>query len=199
MIARPMLATVFIVQGAKNLRDPEPGLPAASAFADKFGPTLQKRAPQLPMDPKTLVRINAGAQVGAGLALATGRMPRLASLVLLATLVPTTAEGHPFWTIEDPAQRNAQRIQAMKNVGLGGGLLLAAVDTEGKPGLSWRARRAAKDANRATPTAKREATFATRAAKREAKLAAQVTAGRAKVRAGRTKAGIKSVQHRVTP
>jgi putative oxidoreductase len=188
MIARPMLATIFIVQGAKNLRHPEPGLPAASAFADRFGPTLQKRAPQLPMDPKTLVRINAGAQVGAGLALATGRMPRLSSMVLLATLVPTTAEGHPFWTIDDPAQRNAQRVQAMKNVGLGGGLLLAAVDTEGKPGLSWRARRAAKDAKRATKTAKREA-----------KLAAQVTAGRAKVQAGRTKAGLKSVQHRVTP
>ncbi|TDD69074.1 DoxX family protein [Jiangella aurantiaca] len=181
MIARPMLASIFIVQGAKNLRDPEPGIPAATTFAEKFGPTLQKRVPQLPTDPKTLVRINAGAQVGAGLALATGRFPRLASLVLLGSLIPTTMEGHPFWTVEDPAQRNTQRVQAMKNVGLAGGLLLASVDTEGKPGLSWRARRATKDAKRATKTAKREA-----------RLAAKATAGQAK-------AGLRSVQHRVTP
>ncbi|SEF17965.1 DoxX family protein [Jiangella alba] len=169
MIARPMLATIFIAQGAKNLRDPEPLLPAATRFSDRFGPTLQKRAPQVPTDPKTLVRINAGVQVGAGLALATGRFPRLASVALLASLVPTTFAGHPFWTVEDPTQRNTQRIQAMKNVGLAGGLLLASVDTEGKPGLSWRARRAAKDAKRATKTAKREA-----------RLAAKATAGQAR-------------------
>ncbi|PZF79700.1 DoxX family protein [Jiangella anatolica] len=187
MIARPMLASIFVVQGVQRLRDPEPSIAAATTFADRFGPTLQKKAPQLPTDPKTLVRINAGVQVGAGLALATGRFPRLASLALLGSLVPTTWAGHPFWTIEDPEQRNAQRTQAMKNVGLAGGLMLASVDTEGKPGLSWRARRAAKDAKRATRTAKREA-----------RLAAQVTAGRAKVRAGRAKAGISSAQHRVT-
>ncbi|TDC47313.1 DoxX family protein [Jiangella ureilytica] len=187
MIARPMLASIFVVQGAKALRDPETNLPAATNFTDRFGPALQKRVPQLPTDPKTLVRINAGIQVGAGLALATGRMPRLASATLLASLLPTTVAGHPFWTIEDPEQRNAQRVQAMKNAGIAGGLLIAAVDTEGKPGLSWRARRAAKDAKRATKTAKREA-----------RMAAQVTAGRAKVRAGRAKAGISSVQHRVT-
>ena len=29
-----------------------------------------------------------------------------------------------------------------------GGLLLAAVDTEGRPGVAWRARRAAKDVRR---------------------------------------------------
>ncbi|RIQ23752.1 DoxX family protein [Jiangella rhizosphaerae] len=181
MIARPMLASIFVVQGAQRLRDPEPGIDAAATFSERFGPTLRKRVPQLPTDPKTLVRINAGVQIGAGLALATGRMPRLASLALLGSLLPTTWAGHPFWTIEDPEKRNAQRVQAMKNVGLAGGLMLAAVDTEGKPGLSWRARRAAKDAKRATRTAKREA-----------KLAARATAGQAR-------AGLRSVQHRVTP
>nr|WP_281172667.1 DoxX family protein [Jiangella gansuensis] len=167
MIARPMLATIFVVQGAKNLRDPEPALPAASQFAERFGPTLQKRVPSLPTDPAALVRINAGVQLGAGLALATGRLPRLASLTLLASLLPTTVAGHPYWETEDPAQRNAQRVQAMKNVGMAGGLLLASVDTGGKPGLSWRARRAAKDARRATRTAQREARMTARRAKSE--------------------------------
>ena len=44
-----------------------------------------------------------------------------------------------------------------------GGLLLAAVDTEGKPGLAWRARRAAADV-------RREARQVAKDARREAKL-----------------------------
>jgi hypothetical protein len=36
-----------------------------------------------------------------------------------------------------------QRIQFFKNVSMLGGLLLAALDTEGRPSLSWRAHRAA--------------------------------------------------------
>ncbi len=39
--------------------------------------------------------------------------------------------------------RATQRIQFFKNVSMLGGLLLAAVDTEGRPSLSWRAHRAA--------------------------------------------------------
>jgi hypothetical protein len=50
-----------------------------------------------------------------------------------------------------------------------GGLMLAAVDTEGKPGVAWRARRAAADV-------RREARGLARTARREAKLArAQLT------------------------
>jgi putative oxidoreductase len=46
-----------------------------------------------------------------------------------------------------------------------GGLIIAAVDTEGRPGVAWRARRAAKDA-------RREASHLAATARREAKLAA---------------------------
>jgi hypothetical protein len=50
-----------------------------------------------------------------------------------------------------------------------GGLLLAAVDTEGKPGVAWRARRAAADV-------RREAKVLAKSARREARLArAQLT------------------------
>ncbi len=41
-----------------------------------------------------------------------------------------------------------QRIHFFKNASMLGGLLLAAVDTEGKPGVAWRARRAASDVRR---------------------------------------------------
>ncbi len=112
----------------------------------------------------TLVRLNAAVQVVAGLALATGRAPRLSATVLAVSLVPTTAAEHRFWEEPDPTRKSAQRIHFFKNVSMLGGLFLAAVDTDAKPGLAWRARRAATDA-------RREARHLTRQARREATLA----------------------------
>ncbi|WP_166349656.1 DoxX family protein [Phytoactinopolyspora limicola] len=165
LIARPMLASIFVVQGLKNVRDPEPLVPKAKSFVDRFGPVLEERAPNLPTDPKQLVRINAAAQLGAGVALATGRLPRLAATVLAATLVPTTLAGHPFWESDDPAERSQHRIQVLKNAGLAGGLLLASVDTEGKPGLSWRAKHATDRAKKVTKATRRKARKAANKAK----------------------------------
>jgi uncharacterized membrane protein YphA (DoxX/SURF4 family) len=97
--------------------------------------------------------------------LATGRMPRLASTVLAASIIPTTAIDHAFWDETDPDRKAQSRSLFFKNVGLLGGLLLAAVDTEGRPGLVWRAQHAGK-------TTRREARHAKRAASREARLLA---------------------------
>ena len=142
-IARPMLATVFIVGGIDSLRNPGAKAPAAEQAADKLPASV---AEKVPTNPETLVKINAAVQVGAGALLAVGKAPRLASLVLAGSLVPTTAVGHAFWNVEDPAQRSAQRIQFFKNLSLLGGLLIAAVDTEAKPSLGWRGRRAVRHA-----------------------------------------------------
>ena len=97
--------------------------------------------------------------------LATGRFPRLASTMLAASLIPTTAIEHAFWEETDPSRKAQQRSLFLKNVGLLGGLLLATVDTEGKPGLVWRAQHAGR-------TTRREARHAKRAAGREARLLA---------------------------
>ena len=123
-------------------------------MTDKLAPLLRKYVPQLPEDPKTLVRINGAAQMGAALMLATGRMPRTLGAVLAATLVPTTAAGHRFWEEKDPQKKATQRIHFFKNASMLGGLLLAAVDTEGKPGVAWRARRAAADVRREATAAR---------------------------------------------
>jgi len=129
-------------------------------------PMVQKAAPNapIPSDAKTWVRINAGVHIVAGLALATGRAPRLSSLALAATVVPTTVAGHPFWEESDPGAKANQKIHFFKNLSMLGGLLLAGVDTEGKPGLAWRAKHAATDV-------RREARQLSKAAKREAKRA----------------------------
>ena len=103
-------------------------------------------------DPATLVRINGAVMVVGGVLLGTGRVPRLAAIALGATLIPTTLAAHRFWEIDDPTQRAQQRVHFLKNVSMFGGLILAATDTEGRPSLSWRARKRAQQALDALPT-----------------------------------------------
>ncbi|MQW75565.1 DoxX family membrane protein [Nocardioides sp. dk4132] len=164
LIARPMLASVFVVGSAHALRNAETLAPKVQAVADKIGPALRSVGVPAPSDPATLVRINAGTQIAAGLMLATGRAPRLSAGVLAATLVPATIAGHPFWKESDPAARRREMTGFLQNTTVLGGLLIAAGDTEGKPGLAWRARRVAKDARREgrhlAATARREAALA---------------------------------------
>jgi uncharacterized membrane protein YphA (DoxX/SURF4 family) len=169
LLARPMLASMFIVGGLDSVRNAEQKAGAAQPVTDKVVPFLQRAVPQLPSDPATLVRLNGAAQVAAGIALAAGKAPRISATVLAATLIPTTAAGHRFWEREDPAERAQQRVHFFKNVSMLGGLIIAAGDTEGQPGVVWRTRRAAKDA-------RREARHLARSARREAALAkAKVT------------------------
>ncbi|WP_432848959.1 DoxX family protein [Amycolatopsis sp. CA-161197] len=148
-VARPLLASMFIYGGIGMLRDTQGHAKAIEPFLTETFDKVEGLVPeQVPRDPATLVRIDAAVKIAAGLALAAGKAPRLASLALLGTLVPTTAAAHRFWEIKDPAERQAQQVQFLKNAGIAGGLLLAASDTAGKPSLGWRARRAAKQAGK---------------------------------------------------
>jgi len=171
LVARPMLASVFFV-GALNALKNAPKLgPKASRVTDKVVPLAQRVAPSapIPTDPVTIVRLNAGVQIAAAAALATGRLPRLSSTVLAASMLPTTVAGHAFWAESDPATKATQRLNFFKGISLVGGLMIAGVDTEGKPGVAWRARRAAKDV-------RREAGLLAHNARTEARLAkAQLT------------------------
>jgi len=168
LIARPMLASMFVAGGIHALKNTEARARQAKPVIDTFVPLVQMVAPgaSIPTDPKTLVRINAGVQILTGLALATGRAPRLSAFTLAATLVPTTLAGHRFWEESDPDSKANQRVHFFKNVSTLGGLLLAGVDTEGKPGLAWRAKHSVNDV-------RREAKHLRKAARREAKLVAK--------------------------
>jgi putative oxidoreductase len=138
--ARLMLGWVFVHSGIDVLRNPHPRAEVAGPTIDR----ISQAAPFLSNDRVTLVRANAAVQLTAGTMLAIGRAPRLAALTLAASLVPTTIGGHSYWTIEDPARRMQNRIHFNKNLAILGGLVLAAVDTGGRPSPSWRARRAAR-------------------------------------------------------
>lgn len=154
-LARPMLAATFVATGVASLRDPAVEQGRLVPLAD--------RLPYVPEDARTLARAVGGVQVGAGLLLAAGRFPRVCAAALAATLVPSTLARHRFWQEKDPQVRAEQATHLVKNVSLAGGLLIAAADTEGRPGLSWRARRARRTTRHAFRAGRREARLATHA------------------------------------
>jgi putative oxidoreductase len=161
--ARAMLASIFVLSGARILVNPDSKVDAAKRVTDTVGPLIENIDPRLPSDPRSLVRLKAAIDVVAGLLLATGHLTRPAAAALAAGLVPTTFAGHPFWTLPED-ERAAHQTHFLKNLGLLGGLLLAAVDTEGKPGLRYRTShamdRSQRSVRRAVKTARREAKIA---------------------------------------
>src|SRR5215207_8912958 len=145
-VPRAMLASYFVASGIKAIRDPKSLLPAAEPLADRVVPLVKQYSPDqvssvVPEDTVTLVRVFGAAQVLGGAALTTGKGRRLGALLLASTLVPSTIAKHPFWSVQDPEQRAQDRNHFLKNVSLLGGVLIASVDTEGKPSLAWRAQK----------------------------------------------------------
>lgn len=163
-----MLASIFVAGGVDSLRNPGSKVPMAEGLT----PQLQRIPALSDYDTETLVRINGGIQAGAGTMFALGRVPRLSSLALAASLIPTTAAAHRFWEMEG-SQRKQQQVQFFKNMSILGGLLLASADTAGKPGLGWRTRHTAEHAGAAVRRGRREARHTAKIAKQEAKLAAK--------------------------
>jgi putative oxidoreductase len=146
-----MLASMFIVGGINSLRNPDAQVERAEPVTEKLEPLVDQATSPLPihLDQRQLVIVNGVVHVVCGAMLATGRMPRLAALALAATLVPTTFGGHRFWEAPDPQARKNEQFHFFKNVSMIGGLLLASVDTEGRPSLAWRAKRGARHAREA--------------------------------------------------
>ncbi len=138
-----MLASFFVINGIKAIRNPEPLIPAAEPMAEKLLPLAEQVLPPqaaayLPEDTRGVVRLTGVAQVLGGLSLATGIGRRLGAGVLAATMVPHVLASNP---LRAPlADRDAAQSLLLRNIALTGGVLLASADTEGQPNLAWRAR-----------------------------------------------------------
>ncbi|GAA3364175.1 MULTISPECIES: DoxX family protein [Saccharopolyspora] len=168
-LARPLLAAIFISGGINALRDAEGHSKAAAPFLDKTVGKVEDSLPeQVPTDAVTLVKLDGAVKLGAGVLLALGKAPRLSSVLLASSLVPTTLAGHAFWEIDDPQERAGQQIHFFKNLGLIGGLLIAAVDTEGKPSVAYRAKHGASRVAEQTQLNAKAAKKVARRAKRRA-------------------------------
>jgi putative oxidoreductase len=165
-VARPMLASIFAIQGYSTLRHPERVVKKAEFVVRP----VSERVPAVPDQIEQAVRLNGAVQLVAGSLLALGRLPRLSALAIAATLVPTTLAGHRFWEADDQEERAQQRIHFLKNLSMLGGLLITAADTAGQPSLAWRSRHAVK-------SARHDVSLAARTAKVSGKAGAK--AGRA--------------------
>ncbi|SIQ54856.1 DoxX family protein [Micromonospora avicenniae] len=172
-LARAMLSGIFVVGGCRNFTNPERLAPTAKPIVDRVEPLLEQVNPRIPTDAVTLIRATGAVQVGAGLLFATGKLTRPMALVLAGTLVPVTLAGHRFWENEDPLARANNRVHFLKNVGILGGLLLAAADTQGKPGIRWRT-------GHRIGHSRRSVQRAVRSARREARVAAARAASTAR-------------------
>ncbi len=125
-LARPLLSAIFVSSSIPMLKD-------QSYLVGQIKDAGLS-------EPELLAKVHVYSNLAGGLALATGRFPRLAALGLAANLLPTTFVGHPFWKAEG-GEKTPQQINFYKNLSLLGGLLLAANDTDGRESLPHRAAR----------------------------------------------------------
>jgi len=143
-IARPLLSVAFIGQGVDSLLNPKSAAEAAAPTLDGLQALPDAVSSSIPSDPQTFAQVNAAVQIGGGLLLATGKMPRVASAALALTVLPANLGTHMFWNETDPQRKAEMRQAFLKDVSLLGGLMIASADTAGKPSLGWRGRRAAE-------------------------------------------------------
>ncbi|WP_425005670.1 DoxX family membrane protein [Mycolicibacterium sp. S3B2] len=152
-VARPMLSAVFISRGVESLRSPKPAADATRQTLDGLSKLPDPVGTNVPSDAETVAKVNAAVQIGGGLLLATGKFPRIASIALAASVVPGSLGGNAFWNQSDPQRKSEERKAFITDISLLGGLIIAAVDTEGKPSLGWRGRRAAHKVSEAVSAA----------------------------------------------
>ncbi|WP_448852510.1 DoxX family membrane protein [Corynebacterium sp. 335C] len=148
-IARPMLASVFVADGVDTLMNRDDHVDGAQEVLNRVRTiTPPQYASFVPKNPKTALTAVAGTKVAAGSLYALGKAPRVAATALVAAQVPTVLARHAFWETQDKEEKRNRRTGFLTNIGLLGGLFLATADTDGKPGLAWRAQDAGKRVNK---------------------------------------------------
>ncbi|WP_448759835.1 DoxX family membrane protein [Actinomyces oricola] len=137
-VARPMLASSFVVDGVDAIVRPRRHV---EKF-EKVAPLLERAGlpPVLASDAVLLTRLTGAMSVAAGLGLATGRAPRTCAVVLATLNLPLTVVNYPVWAARGKTERREAVSGLARGGAVGAGLLLAAVDREGRPSLAWRLR-----------------------------------------------------------
>lgn len=160
-VARPLFASWFVSQGLDALRHPAAHAQVVRDGLDGLGtrlPASARRAVPAPVGDvlagdasdkqlATLTQVHGAAMLVAGALLAVGRAPRTAALALAGLTVPVVLVNLPLGgrgrlTAEERAERRERLVRALAFTG---GALLAGVDLEGRPGMSWRVQHARDD------------------------------------------------------
>lgn len=105
--ARVATGTTFAILGAHNINLPADVTPAVKKAGIPHA--------------WSIVQAHGAALIAGGIALAAGKGTAPVGYALAATMVPTTAVGHPYWKLEkhDP-DYNVQRAHFWKNVAITG-------------------------------------------------------------------------------
>lgn len=136
VLARPLLASVFIVEAVDALRNPDEHvatLEPVEGALDKASESI----PGLPSNKRNLVRLHAGITLGAGVLFALGKAPRTSATVLALAATPAAVVANPVRT---KAQRKANLPNLLAKAAAIAGLTFAAGDRRGAPSLNWRYR-----------------------------------------------------------
>jgi uncharacterized membrane protein YphA (DoxX/SURF4 family) len=127
ILGRILFVVVFILSGVRKLMDisgtaafigskvmvPEMFVSSVSQLESATGMTL----------PTMLAILTAVVEIGASLLVAANFGARFGSVLLILFTAAATYYVHPFWTMAD-AEREANMINALKNLSLIGGLLV---------------------------------------------------------------------------
>jgi putative oxidoreductase len=113
LLARLLLATIFLVSAIGNK-------------IPQFQQTAEYMASEGVPNPRFALFGAIGLLLIGGLSVIAGAWTRIGALFLFVFLAAATYYFHDFWQFADPAQRQLQTIQFMKNLAIGGGLLALA-------------------------------------------------------------------------
>lgn len=120
LLARVLLMVLFLVTGWQKLTN----FSGTTAYMASTGAPLPKLS--------TVVAI--AMEFFGGIALVLGVWTRPLALLYAAFTLATAVMGHPFWR-KSGADREANKINFLKNLSIMGGLLLLAVTGPGKYAL----------------------------------------------------------------
>lgn len=169
-LARPLLAAPFVNDGLSAALHPADHTAAAREGADRVTKALgvdELDDTQVSL----LVRAHGAATVAAALLLAVGRAPRTAALALAALTAPLAVVNQPFTSRGDEKRERTSKF--VRNLGSVGAAVIAGIDLEGRPGVSYRI---GQQRARATRSAQHAVESATKDAKASAaKVKAKVS------------------------
>jgi putative oxidoreductase len=109
VVGRIVLSVFFLLSGVTKI--------ARNKMMVEYG-----RSRKLPM-PGAAIALAALIELAGGLSVLTSFYPRIAAVILVVYLIPTTLIFHNFWTAAGAEKQN-QGVHFMKNVAIVGGLLI---------------------------------------------------------------------------
>ena len=125
-LGRLLLSLIFLASAAGKLSNWQP---PAQMIADKGLPA-----------PDVFLSIAVVLEIVGGLMVLLGLQARWGAVLLLLFLIPATVIMHNFWALPE-VQQQEQMINFMKNVSIGGGLLLVVALGAGPVSIDNRPRR----------------------------------------------------------